>query len=624
MNEKTRVSAAFQGPARPGARHVAGHCAGIALLLVLVSVPAAAAVKAWLDTNQVAPGSSVQLTLEYQGETNSGPDLTPLERSFDVLGTSRATTVQILNGSTSAKTQVMVTLSPKHAGQLTVPSISWNGERSPPLSLDVTAAAKGAPGAAAGGQKVFLQTQFSPSHPYVQAAVKVTVRLYTREPLYDPDITLAANRNVVVRQIGSDQQGMLTRSGESYEVVTRHYVVFAQRSGRLTLAGPVLDARVAVHPSSSANNPFAGFFGSSFFGSAFPTVRPIRLRGKALHLDVRRRPASAVASYWVPASAVTLKGAWHPSSLRIQAGNPATLDLRIAATGLTAAQLPDLLHLITLPAALKAYPDAPKLSNAPHGDTVIGTREQSVAFIADRPGHYTLPALTVHWWDTQTNQGRVTTLPARTLIVTPAPGSSAVPTSASASAAPTPAAAGAGVSPARVPAASRSSRAVAGVPAPRREPWLARHLPWIAALVGLLLIWVGTFIAWLRLRGRLARRREPVRASPSKREPSGPTAAAARAAFRAACDANQPTTARRNLLAWAAACWLGEAPRGLNSFARQVEDPTLAMLIRDLDRACFSGEPWSGQALGAALRELPRRARVTKRARADDLESLYP
>jgi hypothetical protein len=638
----------------------------LGLMLALSSPRAHAAVQAWLDTNQVAPGDSVQLTLEYEGQTSSEPDLSPLERDFDVLGSNRVTTFEILNGNTSAKTQLAVTLSPKHAGRLAVPSILWGGQRSPPLALDVSASAGsggiGSTGRGAGGghgqptgaatqsRQVFLETEFGPAQPYVQAAVTVTVRLYTREALYDPSITFSGTHDVVVRQVGSDDDGSVPRGGESYEVVTRHYVVFPQRSGRLSLPGPVLDARVAVgHGAESPfNDPFAGLLGAApFAGGMLSSVKPIRLHGDPIALDVRPRPAGAVGSYWMPASEVTLQSDWEPATLQAHAGDPVTADLSLQAVGLTAAQLPDLSQLIALPAGLRSYPDQAKLSDTARGNAVIGTREQSIALIADQPGHFTIPALRLQWWDTGSNQAREITLPARTLIVTPA-----ASTAVSAQSAPAPKALASVPSrsaPAPASAAGSEPAAASARPSPSVSPSAAiratgasgapqgahllsgRASVWLGVSAALALGWLVTLGAWLRLRRRAAAALAPGRVSASETGSSGaavsaPGAAsssASRAAFRLACQRNEAAGARRHLLAWVRAAWPAPAPAGLNALARQIEDPSLAALIRELDRVCYTGEPWRGDSLGAALTDLPRRE-SRRDDRSSDLSPLYP
>lgn len=75
-----------------------------------------------------------------------------------------------------------------------------------------------------------------------------------------------------------------------------------------------------------------------------------------------------------------------------------------------------------LPPGVKAYPDQPKLTDSAQAGTLVGSREQTIAFMADSPGHYAIPALTVIWRDTRTNQPRTATLAAQMLTVLPPPG----------------------------------------------------------------------------------------------------------------------------------------------------------------------------------------------------------
>ena len=591
--------------------------AGI-LFLSLVGCAAAAQafadVKASLDASQVAVGETVQLTLERDGQTGGQPDISSLQQDFDILGTSSSTIFQLLNGSASEKTQVVLTLAPKVTGHLTIPPLSWNGERSQPLSLDVTGpggqpGTAGAPAAAA----VFMETTASPQQPYVEGAVHLTVRLYMAEPLYRADLELPESSDVVVKRLGSDEDSQAERNGQSYQVVTRQFVLFPLHSGKLTLPGPVLDADVTVTQPSSVpgRDPFNGIFGGSPFGGMLRTVRPIRLSGDPIVLLVQPRPAAAVGNYWLPASDVTLSAAWNPTMLTAQTGDPLTLDLDLQATGLTAAQLPDLSSLLTLPSGLKAYPDQPKLDDSTQDGKLVGSREQAIALMADSPGRYTIPALTVKWWDTQANQLRTATLPARTLTILPTPGNSA----AAASAPPAPAAQTQPSLIAPQHALPSPPPPVASKPAPVRSP---SEWEWIS--IGLAVVWLATLGAWLW--SRRCPRAVPRAALPGAPRQLRPDPAKERAAFRAACQANDPQAARAHLLAWTAALW-GATPAGINAVAARIGDTAVAELLRDLDRACYAGGTWQGDALAAALTELPALPGKTGRQR-DGLAPLYP
>ena len=281
------------------------------------------------------------------------------------------------------------------------------------------------------------------------------------------------------------------------------------------------------------------------------------------------------------------------------------MDLK--ATGLTAAQLPDLVHRLRTPAGVSRYPDQAQLQNVPAGTGILGSRTQTIAFIADRPGHYVLPALTVHWWNTRTDRLERVTLPAQTLNVTPAAAGSAAsrpaPPAVAPSAQPTPATAPA---PAAAPQPPTTG-------ARRVSAW-----QWLAGALALL--WVATLAAWFWSPRRRPRQRPAP--PPAPRREARPDSAAERTAFHAACARNDAPAARRHLLGWMSGAWNVPATSLHPLFAAGLE-PHTQTLLQDLERACYGGGSWAGLALAQALRDLPARP-TGGRAERDTLPPLYP
>ncbi len=581
------------------------------LLLVAAGMPANAALRAWLDNTEIAPGDTVQLTLAHDGQTGSRPDTTPLKRDFDVVGSSTSSNMQIVNGKVSSTTQVELSLAPKHAGKLTVPSLTWDSDRSPPLTLNVTAngrqASNGNSPAATANKRIFVETEVDPKSPYVQAAVHVTVRVFAAVPLAHADLEFPDTDAALVRQAGSDAVNTVERNGQSYQVVTRQYLLFPQHSGHVSIEGPTLSGEIPDRTRAlGLSDPFSGLLANSPFNGMFGTTRPIRLHGEPIELDVQPRPASAGASYWLPASNVSLEAHWNPSQLQAHVGDPVTLDLRLQADGLTAAQLPDLSTLLVVPPGLKAYPDAPSLKDTPHGLDLIGSREQSIALIADEPGQFTIPELRLSWWDTRTNQIREAVMPAQTLTMLPAPGAGG---SVQAPAQSQPSATtGANESPSAASPARKSNRPMSGASQPASIT--SDDIPWKWISLALGLLWLGTLAAWLttRRRGRtvsMGAVADGSQSAPDNAMRAGPL----RAAFLAACRDNDAIAARRNLLLWANAEWTGPRIRGLNALAKLISDAQTVRQLQALDRACYAAEPWDGAALAnaVAIMQLPKR-----------------
>jgi hypothetical protein len=422
--------------------------------------------------------------------------------------------------------------------------------------------------------RVFIETRVGSTEPYVQAEALVTVQVYSARALYHAELDLQGNADVVVHTVGADSRSSVRREGRAYDVLTRQYVVFGQRSGRLQLPGAVLSAEVVAPVART--NPYYNPGGQSLspYGyGAMVSVVPFVLHGKPVVLDVRPRPAGTVGSYWLPARQVTLNRSWSQGSAKAHVGDAMALDFTVQAQGLAAEQLPDLTAMLDAPPGLRAYPDDPKLDNYSRGETLVGRREQSVALIADRPGRFTIPALELRWWDTVRNIERTASLPAQSIVVLPGPAAGAV---------------GAIGTDARVPGGP--SRPSTGL---RADPWLWTSLAFALA-------WLATLGMWYA-----SGRRGPRSRSPASVAGRPPGASRSRAAFFDGCRANDPRAARRYLLEWVAAEWPAAPPRGLHDLGRRLGEAHIERLLRELDRACYAGGEWQGDALARALYTLP-------------------
>jgi hypothetical protein len=582
--------------------------------LILIAASAEGAVRATVDTTSVGANGTLELMLEHDGQISAEPDLSTLRQDFDVLSTSRSSNVQIVNGSMTSSVRLELSLSPKHSGQVRIPAITWGNDKSDPIVVNVNGASQGSPqaqNASPASGKVFLKTSIEPQQQsYVQAEVDLTVRLYSAVPLYHAELEIPANSDVLVQQVGADRNETVVENGERYQVVERHYELFPQRSGPLTLSGPVLNAQMAVQSRMDPfGNSFKDFFGNVPFGGAFTTAKPIRVHADDIALNVLPRPAAAGNEYWLPARDVTLQGEWRPSQGQIRAGDPVTLDLHLKAQGLTAAQLPDLNSLLKLPQGVKAYPDQAKLTNDTQDGHLVGQRDQSIALIADRAGEFTIPALSVHWWDTKANEAREANLPARTLSFAPAPDAT------SASSNPplvTPSAAMPSGEETRGREQSRG--AIAAV---TQKPDIGSTKKWFWVSITLAALWAMTLIAWY-----LSRRQPPRLPAPTQEKRDATSADTARRRFGDACRRNDARAARSSLLEWIAASNAHRQPVSLRAFARDAGQPRLTHLLDDLDRACYAGGAWDGAALLEALRKLPASQPSNQGAR-EELEPLY-
>ncbi len=585
--------------------------------------PAWAAFTASTDLTQLAAGESVQLTLQSDRSGSSEPDLAPLKKDFDILGQSTSNSLQIVNGSMSSQRQVRLVLAPRRSGLVEVPRLTWDGETSAAVALNV--AANGAGGSAASGAgagvpaegvaHVFLTTSLDSLQPYVQSAVSLKVQLYSDKKLYQASLDLPGNADLLVRRLGEDVTTQETRNGRPYQVITRHYLLVPQRSGEIALDGPVLNAQVADVNKGQVDPILERLFGQLQIEGGLNGTRPLRLRGDALKLVAQPRPPAGRSGDWLPAQQLTLDEAWGPADKVIAVGEPLTRHLRIAAVGQTASQLPDLVAaLTTVPPGLKAHAEEAKRSDELQDGHVVGQREQDITLLADQPGRYQVPEMRLAWWDVVSNQRREAVLPAVTVDVVAAASAASAGNS------------GAAVPPAEAQALSgaaptASSVASAPDPAAGVTPSTgSAAVDWIWVSAAFALLWLGTLGAWA-----WAHRRHRVGGGNPAPQPPTPAPAVlatqARAAFQQACRSHAARDARNALIAWARATWPHDAPVGLNALARRLDNPALTALLRELDRACIADTAWNGDALARALPTLDSGGAQTQTAQ--ELPGLY-
>jgi hypothetical protein len=590
-----------------------------------------ATVSASLDKTQVVLGERVRLVIQNTGEGDQQPDTTALRQDFDIVGTQRGTSMQITNGHMSSQTQFTLLLSPKHGGTIRIAPIQWGGAQSDALELTVGAnAGAGAdpakPGANTAESQITMSGTLDQKQPYVQSAVVLKLRLNVGVPMTQASLDFQGDSDVLVRQIGQDQQHTESRNGRAYEVIERKYLLIPQRSGAISLKGPVLQAQVQDDAASGGDSDIDAFFGNAFGRTMGRFARPMRtvhLQAQAIELNVQARPANADASNWLPAQKLALEETWRPEQGTLHVGEPLTRHLHLNALGVSAGQLPDLASLMPVPDGIKKYPDQAKTNESLEGDSLRAERDQDIALIASAPGHYVLPALRLVWWDTVSQTQRTAELPERSLDIVPATGTSgnfagATPDANASTSANAPGGShGVGESMNNSAGdANRTAKALFQTP----TPWM-----WVSAALAAL--WLGTLLLWWRARrsARVGPERENTHAqSVINTVPGAATPRSARAALatlQKACSANNAPLARQAALDWAGAVWPQSPPGGLNSLAERLTEARYALPLQQLDRACYTNDAtWNGAALGQVFAAPPKPPKgKTSDARVPDL-----
>ncbi|MGH8146370.1 MAG: BatD family protein, partial [Rhodanobacteraceae bacterium] len=386
----------------------------IVLLLALAPLAQAASVHAFLDRNSVSLGDTVTLNIQSSGAIGN-PDLSPLQQDFQVLGASRSSNTQIVNGRVGTTSQLGIALKPLHAGTLTIPALIIGGATTTPLTLHVAAAPSGGRGQI--GDPVFMETSVLSSSPWVGQQTVYTVRLFY-QPGVDGSLGNPRADGARLIRLDRDHRYMVRRKGYAYQVIERSWALIPERSGAITVQGPAFRGRslgsgnlnsLLNSPNSPLNNP------NALLNGPFPGFgSPVHAAAPAVSIKARAAPAGA-AKPWLPARDVQLKLTGLPADGNVQAGVPLTVTLSISATGVSADALPE----PALPAIADArvYPDQTRDATDDSGEWLVSKRTRSFAIVPDRDGKLTIPAITLNWWDVVHDRAEQASLPAHVLQV---------------------------------------------------------------------------------------------------------------------------------------------------------------------------------------------------------------
>jgi hypothetical protein len=548
--------------------------------LLALSVAASAAVTARVDRPTVDLNESFTLEIEVNESTDLEPDLTVLDENFHVGQVSKLSNTSIFNGEIRRTLTWTVALMPKVTGTLQVPPIPLGKEQSNPVTLIVNEPTNAPPGEA----DVFVTSEVDVEETYVQAQVLYRIRIYravaTRQPaLREPTITGAES---LVELAGDERQYEAVLNGRAYNVIERVIALYPQESGEISISPARFEARVLRNGRIT---------GRKIFESESHTVNV---------LPIPAPPGDFPDAAWLPARDVQLSEEWSRPPGEMEAGEPVTRIVTLAALGQIETQLP----AIETPDVngLNIYADMPELGRTLESGGIRGVRRDQYAIIGIAGGQIELPEVQVPWWDLDAGEWKVATLPSRTLdikgVEVPAP-----------------------LEP--LPAETAPAETGQLVATATSEETVAAVTFWQRATEILAILWLLTLVGWWwssRSRPRQQRAPRQPKEPPLHRQQAQVLKTARKAAV-----IGDAATVRQSLLEWGRLTWPNDAPRSIGELAGRVEAP-LSDALHGLSAVSYGKEAsdWDGAALASALGSVTLAAEQSAAASREPLPPLMP
>ena len=372
----------------------------LALTMLLCSLSAAsvAALTATVDRTDIALGDIITLSLSSEtGADLSNLDLGTVEASFELLGQSSSSNLQIINGAVTRSNTLRIDLTPKRQGIAVIPALEINGERTEPITVRV-----GPPVVATSGDSTLnFRAESDRQSVYVQGQVRLTITIERAINLDELNVSELEIPNAHVELV-EQQTFQRTIAGKPWIIHELRYVIFPEQSGSLTIPSLRLSGREMLGGG--------GLFARSRAGQLITrNTDPITLAVKPI-------PYSFPDSPWIVAEELTLEDNLG-DSITVRAGEALTRTLTLRGTGVQGVQLPPI--PTSLPQALKHYPDQPVIKDLDSAQGLSGERIESSAIIASQEGSVTLEAIEIPFWNSVTDQLDFATLPERRLTISP-------------------------------------------------------------------------------------------------------------------------------------------------------------------------------------------------------------
>ena len=371
----------------------------VSVCFFLVSFTATAAtIKVDVDRNPVEVNESFAINFTANEAVDGQPDFRPVEKDFKIISRNQSSSIQIINGRMSRQTKWSLYVMPKRAGKLWIPSVSFGDDKSPRYQMTVNSA-KTQPDDKSSGV-LFLESEVDQTTVYVQAQILYTVRIYQAVNLLNASLAEVSlsDSDAIIEKIGEDKTYNKSIEGRRFKVFEKRYIIFPQKSGRLTINPAELEAQYVDNRQA---------------------LRTKLLQSDAINITVKPKPLVQTVqnNVWLPARSMQIKEEWPQEPPVFKVGEPVTRTITVIADGLSSAQLPEI--EMGEVKDMKQYLDQPLKEDRERSKGVVGMRQEKIALIPTQTGRYVIPGVEIPWWNTEKDRLEYLRLPQREITVNP-------------------------------------------------------------------------------------------------------------------------------------------------------------------------------------------------------------
>jgi len=383
-----------------------------------------AEVKAYLNQESAYQGDIITLRIEANNNIRAAPDLSALEKDFEIKGASSSSQINLNTGSINKIWTIE--LQANLVGELTIPAIKVGNETTEDILLTINELPPEI--TKENSKHVFIEASVDITNDeiYVQQQIPYEIKLYYDDLMNNGEIIVPTIENANITPVGNDKRYKTSRNGKEFIVVERRYLISPEKSGNLLIPPAKIEGRLKLSGNvapSKRRNDFdrfedlfsrnSGFFSNSFdpFGRRQQTgpTRPFTMNSKAISVNVLPVPDSFTGNAWLPAEEIIMQDSWTLDPPVLKAGEPVTRTIIMQVKGLASSQIPDI--EIPKSVGIKAYPEKSESQTPNDGNTVYGIQRVNITYIPEKQGLITIPSINIDWWNVNNKQQQTYTLP---------------------------------------------------------------------------------------------------------------------------------------------------------------------------------------------------------------------
>ncbi len=367
------------------------------LLFLFSSMTATAEITASIDRKVINYGENILLTLNSDNSAGKVPNLTTLKRQFTIIGNVKTGSPYINNGKRKYRTIWKYVLSPKGPGTLNIPAIRVNGEQSKAIKVTVIEKiiSNKTKKIAANSHDILVKATIDQNkvYPGQMLTYTLTINAPVENDDYDFSVTPPFAQGAIVIALSKPVITQTTQRSKVRTIQTQSFAVFAQQ----TALYQIEPATISFSPNKDQNK-----------------ASKLVLKANQLHFEVIKEANQNSLGYWLPTTKLTLSDSWQGRQT-VNVGDSVKRIIEIRATSLNADLLPLVSPLSHENITIKL--DDVVVTNIVENDQLVALRQESITITFNKPGTVSFEPIQVHWWNTQLEQARVTSLSAQNFIV---------------------------------------------------------------------------------------------------------------------------------------------------------------------------------------------------------------